>query len=223
MIKDESPNSLIVNNKITNVVGGMGIGGNATTLGNPTNMSIVGNYVSMSPSTINFEGIGITKECNNSLIAENVIIPSYDNGISASASNSTVVRNYISSSYNHGIAIEGSNTVVASNEVHDIGKQNTDKNESLEYGGIAIENGEANYIGYNTISGGQMTYAIKLNRDYKGKHYIGNNNITGFTKAYLSREKHETDVVDGDIPLLDFPLLSEEERNVIGTLAGPTD
>ena len=222
MVKDDSPNAAIVGNQIHNVKGGMAVGGHATTLGAPVEMVIIDNHVGNQQSTTAFEGIGITKGVDRSIIAKNISDPSFDNGISVTSDDNLVVKNHIGSAWNHGIAIDGKNNTVVANEIHNIGRQNAALGESEEYAAIAIENGANNYIANNTASGGDMVYAVKYNGQQLGDNQIGHNDFSGYSKREFSIPPHSSDKTDASVPDTGLAPQTATERAQVADEAGPS-
>ena len=222
MVKDDSPNAAIVGNQIHNVKGGMAVGGHATTLGAPVEMVIIDNHVGNQQSTTAFEGIGITKGVDRSIIAKNISDPSFDNGISVTSDDNLVVKNHIGSAWNHGIAIDGKNNTVVANEIHNIGRQNAALGENEEYAAIAIENGANNYIANNTASGGDMVYAVKYNGQQLGDNQIGHNDFSGYSKREFSIPPHSSDKTDASVPDTGLAPQTATERAQVADEAGPS-
>ena len=222
MVKDDSPNAAIVGNQIHNVKGGMAVGGHATTLGAPVEMVIIDNHVGNQQSTTAFEGIGITKGVDRSIIAKNISDPSFDNGISVTSDDNLVVKNHIGSAWNHGIAIDGKNNTVVANEIHNIGRQNAALGEIEEYAAIAIENGANNYIANNTASGGDMVYAVKYNGQQLGDNQIGHNDFSGYSKREFSIPPHSSDKTDASVPDTGLAPQTATERAQVADEAGPS-
>ncbi len=227
LIKDDSKDAVIVGNRITNIVGGMGIGLNSitnisgtpnTALGYSTGAAIIGNFVSMNPSNIAFEGIGLTEGSDDAIIAYNMIEPSYDNGLSVTSSNNLVVKNYTSSSYNHGLALFGENNTVIANEAHNNGIQNIAKNEVLTYGAITLEEGKNNVIANNVSYGGDVDYGVKFNGNNLGNNTFSNNTYTWKTNEF-NVNPSATDTVNQSNDLNINPMTSNERKN-IGQTAG---
>lgn len=182
LVKDESPRAQVTGCRVVNVKGGMGIGANDTSLGAPVGMLVSNNTIAMVESTTNFEAIGLTPGCTDAVITSNVVEKTCDNGISASGSRSTVVGNTIRDTWNHGIAIVGTGTVVTGNVVLNVGGQNPAKGESLNYGGICLENPSGCVVTGNSINSPQnMAYGIKINGKSNGDNVMGLNSLIGFT------------------------------------------
>lgn len=141
LLKDDSTGNQILKARISGVSCGMGIGGNHTNLGAPTNNLVMGCHVSMADNdTIAYEGIGFTRECHNTLVIANTIPVSRDNGISIGG-HSLVSSNVIGESWNHGIACSGSHTIIEGNRVSDIGLENSTRlaEDPKDWAVVALE------------------------------------------------------------------------------------
>ncbi len=222
LVKDNSPNARIIGNRVINIKGGMGIGANTTSLGSPTDMVIIGNYISMVQSTVNYEGIGITRGADGALVARNVTDPSFDNGMSLSSNNTIAIQNYVSSARNHGIAIVGEGNVILGNQVGPIGLQNAALGETMEYGAITIENGRNNIIIGNEVIGGDMAFAVKFNGTQGGQNQLGANQLIGWRVSEYNRPPLASDTVNVNSPQSIVEFLTSEQRLNTARWAGPT-
>lgn len=165
LVKDNSPRNKIVGNKLTGISCGMGIGGNATTLGAPTNTLVHGNDVTMVTSPIGFEPVGFTKDCTHTIVANNQLPVSFDNGVSI-GSDSIVQGNTIGQTQNHGIACSGVNTKIFGNEVANIGLANA-TGSPADWGVIALENPKHCQVWGNSYrqdaAGASAAHMVKIN------------------------------------------------------------
>lgn len=221
LVKDRSPNAMIVGNHVTGVVGGMGIGIDSETgLGTSTDAVIIGNFVSMKRSQTAFEGIGLTPNSNYAIVAYNVTEPSFDNGISVSGGSSLTVRNYTGAAWNHGIALMGNNNIIVANEIHNIGGQNAALRENKEYAAIALEDAGNNHISNNQMSGGDMVFAIKFNGMRYGNNLIAANHISGYSKREFNFAPLPNDKVNTGVGDLGIAPMTAAERSRIGSRAG---
>lgn len=221
MVKDHSPNAMIVGNQIRNIKGGMGIGGHATALGNPVEMTIIDNHINMQRSSTAFEGIGLTKGVDHSIIAYNSTTPSYDNGLSISSGHNLVVRNHVDGAWNHGIALESTHNTVIANDIRNIGQQNAALGETRRYGGIAIADGGYHLISGNTVSGGDIAYGIKYNGTQSGHNQIGHNHISGYRDSEYNLPPHPTDIIGDAAPDHGISLLTPAQIAAIADNTGP--
>lgn len=193
LVKDASPRALIADNRLTDIKGGMGIGGSGTS----TDLRICRNDITMQASTTGFEPIGITSGCVRSVISDNQCHNSQDNGISCSAGYSTVTGNLVDGALNHGIACGGAYNIVTGNVVRNAGQLSP--TDGLTYGGITTDGGSYTMIAGNVIVDDQntptMAYGIKLVTS-GGRHRIGPNVIHGFATAAINGAVSSDVVID---------------------------
>lgn len=195
--KDASHRAIIEQNRLLNIKGGMGIGMSGTAgVGYPTHGRISGNEIEMIASTTGFEPIGITAGCTNTVVTNNIVRNSQDNGISVTADYCTVVGNNVDSTYNHGITAGGKGSQVVGNFVYNVGA------EGANFGGITLDTGASGCVVVgNTIIDDQsshtMYYGIKLNSS-GGSNRIGLNSISGWLSAAYSGLSTTDVVIDAE-------------------------
>lgn len=193
LVKDASPRALIADNRLTDIKGGMGIGGSGTS----TDLRICRNDITMQASTTGFESIGITSGCVRSVISDNQCHNSQDNGISCSAGYSTVTGNLVDGALNHGIALGGAYSICTGNVIRNAGQLST--TDGLTYGGITTDGGSYTMIAGNVIVDDQntptMDYAVKLVTS-GGRHRIGPNVVYGFATAAITGAVSSDVVID---------------------------
>lgn len=222
IIQGLSPFASIIDNVLTGIKGGMGIGMNGTAeTGWPTNGIIANNRITMSQSTTAFEAIGITAGCENTIISGNIVKDSFDNGISVSASYCTVIGNNIDGAWNHGIAAVGSGTQIVGNFIRNVARQNTVLSESAAYGGICLDVSSNCIVLGNRIEDNRQTkvmaHGVKLNSS-GGNNKIGPNSITGWlTSPYFGLVSTDM-VIDGETNTDGYSL----NKVYINTIYGPT-
>lgn len=174
LVQGQSPNARISGNRVEDVKGGMGIGGNRTAQGAPVGMLILGNTIRMQRSSTAFEAIGITLGCDYATITGNIVSDSYDNGVSSSAAFTTVSGNTIQRCWNHGIAFEGTHSTCVGNVISDIGRQNAELGEDLKYGRVTFQNPSYCVATGNTGSG-EAAHNVKINGTKGPGCYFGGN------------------------------------------------
>lgn len=195
-LKDRSYGNVVTGNRLRGIKGGMGIGLNGTAgLGYASYNVITGNSVTMVPSTIGFESIGITAGCNHNTISHNVTEQSYDNGLSISGNYNTVIGNVVGACWNHGIGVAGSGNTIVGNTIRNIGRQ-----DSSQYGGVSIDTGAWNTVTDNMIfddnadaSPNRMAYKVKFVAS-------GGNNRVGPNQGYGQTVAEYTPLNSGRVP-----------------------
>lgn len=194
--KDASSDGIAARNTLTNIMGGMGIGGSGSTDW-PFRTRVVENNIQMAPSTTGFEAIGFTHECWYTVIANNVIEDSQDNGISASCGYSSVTGNTINNTQNHGIYTEGPFTVISGNFIRNVGQDGL----ASTYGGVAINGNALGTRGHHCQAIGNIVvddqavsttgYIVKIHTS-NGNNSVAFNVGSGFSQASAYGDNYDT-------------------------------
>jgi hypothetical protein len=184
LFKDASQRCVARGNRLRNIKGGMGVGGNGSAAtGFPLRCSVVDNHITMAASTTGFEGIGWTAGCDFWLVSSNHIEDSQDNGISASGSWANVAGNTIDGAWDHGISSAGQDNLITGNEIRNVGRENP----AAGYAFIAATSTTRNFIAYNKglDDQGTTTYGMKFNTS-GGANIVCLNSFTGQTGAEVT-------------------------------------
>lgn len=201
--------SIISNNQVLDIKGGMGIAAAIAAAGNPR-VIISDNYVRMAVSATGFEGIGLTDGCNECTISGNVIDNSQDNGISCSGNHCTVIGNTINGAVNHGIHAGSHNTIVG-NVIKNVGK------EGINFGFISCSTGNV-IVGnrcYDDQGSPTSYHAVKFQVSPPQAIVVGNR-FTNYTNTKFKR------VYDGltTIPTDTFVCDYTAQQDITGSRGG---